>query len=133
MKRKLTALELTRLETERNIWLATIRSNGRPHLVPIWFIWHEACLFLGMKGKSVKARNLQQNPNVSLALEDGSNVVICEGSAETYPQPWSAELLAKFKAKYDWDIPGDPDGYGLIVKIKPRKWMMWGAEDEDEG
>ena len=127
MNREPTPAALERLETERNIWLATMRPDGRPHLVPIWFIWHEHCFFLGMKGASVKARNLQQNPRVSLSLEDGSNVVICEGSAETY-QPWAADLLAKFKAKYDWDIPGDPDGYGLIVKITPTKWMLWGDE-----
>ena len=28
-----------RLQTERNIWLATTRPNGKPHLIPIWFVW----------------------------------------------------------------------------------------------
>ena len=26
-----------RSETEANIWFATVRADGRPHLVPVWF------------------------------------------------------------------------------------------------
>ena len=33
--------DLQRLETEAIIWLATVRSDGRPHLTPIWFVWQE--------------------------------------------------------------------------------------------
>ena len=77
-----------RLQTERNIWLATNRVDGRPHLVPVWFVWHEGHVYIGIQSNSVKARNLARNPKVSLALEDGVRVVICEGTAVTvYKSP----------------------------------------------
>ena len=28
-----------RLRTEANVWLATMRPDGRPHVSPIWFVW----------------------------------------------------------------------------------------------
>ena len=28
-----------RLGRESTIWLATVRADGRPHLVPLWYVW----------------------------------------------------------------------------------------------
>ena len=30
-----------RLHTEKNVWLCTVRSDGSPHLTPIWFVHHD--------------------------------------------------------------------------------------------
>ncbi|MCB0009397.1 MAG: pyridoxamine 5'-phosphate oxidase family protein [Anaerolineales bacterium] len=114
-----------RLLQERNIWLATNRPDGRPHLTPIWFIWQEDKIFICMKPDSVKARNLAANNAVALSLEDGSDVVICEGTAEYVAPPWSPALMAAFKAKYNWQIDEDKD-YGHVMAITPQKWLSWG-------
>ena len=42
----LTPETTQRLQTEANIWLATVRPDGQPHLVPLWFAWHEGQIFL---------------------------------------------------------------------------------------
>ena len=35
-----------RLRTDQIAWLGTVRPDGRPHLVPIWFLWDgESVLF----------------------------------------------------------------------------------------
>ena len=117
----------TRLEKERNIWMATTRPDGRPHLTPIWFIWHEGLIYICIQPTSVKARNLAHNPGAALSLEDGSNVVICEGRAEHIPAPWADALKAKFKAKYDWDIDTDKE-YGHVLAITPKKWLSWSPD-----
>ena len=62
-----------RLQTEQNLWLATVRPNGTPHLVPIWFVWVAGKIYLCTGADSVKVRNLMQNPQVSIALEDGNS------------------------------------------------------------
>ena len=69
---------LPRLQTEANIWLATVRASGKPHLVPIWFAYHDDNIYICIQSGSVKAKNMLAEPRVSLSLEDGSNVVICE-------------------------------------------------------
>ncbi|MDJ0754137.1 MAG: pyridoxamine 5'-phosphate oxidase family protein [Ardenticatenaceae bacterium] len=119
-----------RLESERNIWVATIRpQNGnphptRPHLVPVWFAWQNDKLFICIQGNSVKAKNLRQNPHISLALEDGSSVVICEGEASEIAKPGDEGVRAIFQQKYDWDITTDHE-YDLLLEIIPQKWLVW--------
>ena len=38
-----------KLETERNIWLASVRPDGRPHLVPLWFVWCHGKVYIYQK------------------------------------------------------------------------------------
>ena len=113
-----------RLETERNIWFTTVRPDGRPHMVPIWFAWYDSKLYGCIKPDSVKAKNLVNNPNVALSLEDGSSVVICEGTATSVTKPWPADIQAIFKQKYDWDISTSAD-YSMLVEVTPQKWLTW--------
>lgn len=119
---------LARLATERNIWMATVRPHNnepsvRPHLVPVWFAWHDGKIYVCIKAASVKGRNLTHNHFVSLALEDGSKVVICEGEAAVVAEPWPSAVCAIFYEKYNWHIP-DGD-YDMLVAVTPNKWLVW--------
>lgn len=116
---------LSRLESEGNIWLASVRPDGRSHLVPIWFAWNGGRLYICVEPGSVKAKNMAKRPLVSLALEDGSNVVICEGQAAVVPQPWPGAVEAIFRDKYGWEI-GREQQYTQLVAITPQKWLTWG-------
>src|SRR5512140_2813390 len=71
-----------RLSGERNIWIATVRPDGRPHLVPVWFSWVEKKIYVCTEPGSVKGRNLRINTRVALALEGGTHPVISEGLAQ---------------------------------------------------
>ncbi|HEX6303724.1 MAG TPA: pyridoxamine 5'-phosphate oxidase family protein [Anaerolineales bacterium] len=112
------------LLNQKNIWLATIRPDGRPHLVPIWYIWRQEKIYLCIEPSSVKAFNISRNSYVSLALEDGSNPVICEGVAREITLPWPVEITAAFKSKYDWDIPTETR-YTQLLEVTPDKWLHW--------
>lgn len=72
-----------RLSRESNIWMATVRGDGRPHLVPIWYIWLEGKLYICTGRETQKYANLINNQNISLALPDALNVVVIEGEAHT--------------------------------------------------
>lgn len=116
-----------RLEDEANIWLATARSDGRPHLVPIWFIWLHDEFYILTTLSSVKARNLLQNPYASIALESGNQPLIAECVARFVENPYPQELVAAFKRKYDWDISSDGEYNGMFA-LAPQKWLTWNAE-----
>jgi F420H(2)-dependent biliverdin reductase len=120
----LSAEHISKLENEANMWVATVRPDGRPHLTPVWFAWYNDRLYICIQPDGVKARNLRQNPAISLALENGSSPVICEGRAAAAPPPYSQEVIAVFKAKYDWDITTDGE-YNYLVEITPLKWLAW--------
>jgi uncharacterized pyridoxamine 5'-phosphate oxidase family protein len=117
-------MDESRLLTERNIWLATVRVNGRPHLVPIWFVWVRGLIYICTQEDSVKVRNLSANPRASFSLQDGDKPVVGEGEVRRVEQPFPEDVLAIFKQKYDWDIPRDA-GYRAMFEITPVKWLRW--------
>jgi F420H(2)-dependent biliverdin reductase len=105
-----------RLQTEPNLWLATVRPNGTPHLVPIWFVWLNGKIYLCTGADSVKARNLRGQPQVSIALEDGSQPVVMEGSAHFIGRV-DQSVVEAFRLKYDWDITVD-ETYTQVIEIE---------------
>ena len=120
----LTPTEQARQDEARNLWVATVRSDGRPHLVPVWFVREGGKLYVCTSPESVKGRNLDTNANIAAALEDGSHPLICEGTALAIGLPWPEEITRLFSNKYDWDIT-DESTYTLLVEITPRKWLTW--------
>lgn len=115
-----------RLDTDPNLWLATTRPDGRPHLVPIWFVWLDGEIYLLTSLKSVKARNLLANPRASISLEDGNRPLIAECRARLVPPPYPAALAQAFQRKYQWDIhnAGEYDG---MFALSPQRWLSWNA------
>ena len=116
-----------RLRDERNVWLATTRPDGRPHLTPIWFVYVGERFWIGTGAGSVKTRNIAGNDKVSLALEDGNAPVVAEGAVTIHPQRRPPEVVDAFAAKYGWDITitDDPDvGRVVLLEITPGKWLF---------
>jgi len=113
-----------RLAKAQTLWLATVRPTGSPHLVPVWFAWLEGCFFVCTAPESVKARNLDVNPRVVVALEDGVHPLICEGEGATVPRPWPPDVVSTFRSKYDWSIEDDAQ-YARLVQVRPTRWHAW--------
>ena len=109
-------------------WFSSMRPDGRPHLAPIWCVWHEGRAYVCTPSGSVRARNVACNSSVSLSLPDSYNVFILEGVATPAPE-MEAELQPLFLAKYNWDISADAE-YDLILAITPKKIMAWGDHGE---
>jgi F420H(2)-dependent biliverdin reductase len=117
-----------RLAASRNIWIATVRPNGAPHLIPIWFVAHGGQIYICTAPDTVKVRNLRTNPRVSLALEDGSVPVILEGAATVMENTAAPrEVIAMFKLKYGWEILLSEPHY-VIIEITTTKTLSWQAE-----
>lgn len=117
-----------RVERARNLWLATVRPDGRPHLVPVWFVTVAGRWYICTHPHSVKARNLQANPRVALALEDGDQPCVLEGRARRVtPSP---EVIAQFQAKFEWDITTDAD-YGAVFEITVIKQVLGTPTTDD--
>lgn len=114
-----------RLATERNIWLATVRPDGRPHLVAIWFVWAEDALWFATGADSTKVRNIATQPRVMLSFEDGDDSAVAAGTATRVPLPFPIAVVEAFIAKFDWDIASgiDPDvGDLALVRVDITRW-----------
>lgn len=123
-----------RLSRESNIWMATVRGDGRPHLVPIWYIWLEGKLYICTGRETQKYANLINNQNISLALPDALNVVVIEGEAHTADRKLIDPLAEHFYHKYEWDFRYDETADWRLIEITPFKILAWGdGYDSQEG
>jgi F420H(2)-dependent biliverdin reductase len=111
-----------RLETSRNLWLATVRPNGSPHLVPIWFVWVNDKAYLCTSNESVKARNISRNPRVAFALEDGDDPVLIQGTAKLLDE-FPVDVVAAFQKKFNWNIRSDST-YNTLIEITPERVVL---------
>ena len=92
-----------RLRSATILWLASVRSNGQPHLVPVWFLWEGETILIFSKPKNQKIRNLRQNTAVTVALDDtdeGDDVVVLEGVAELVSDSTVTTAMPAYVEKY---------------------------------
>ena len=59
------------LDEQMIVSCATTGPNGRPHLVPLWYVHDDGELRGWTYAKSQKARNLERDPRATLQVEDG--------------------------------------------------------------
>ena len=126
------ALE-ARLGRQKEIWMATVRSDGRPHLVPLWFIWLEEKIWICTGKETQKFTNLRGNQSVALALPDALNVIIIEGEAHVAPRNEVDRVADYFFNKYEWDFRYDNSAAWQLIEITPLKVLAWGDKYDSEG
>src|SRR5690242_3684095 len=119
-----------RLRTDVIIWLATVRPDGRPHLVAVWFLWDGATILIFSKPDQ-KIRNLRQNPQVVLALDDtadGEDIVAIEGQAALLPRDEVTATFPPYAAKYGpqlkdmgWTAESMAAEYTEPIRVTPTR------------
>src|SRR5690242_21807993 len=112
-------------------WNVTVRSVGRPHLVAVWFIWNDEHLLVFSKPNNQKVRNLRQNPNVTVALDDtddGDDPIVIEGAAELVDDSDISTNLPAYLEKYgeamkEIGLPGAQMAkvYSQAIRITPAR------------
>lgn len=73
---KMTGAELRAfLDEQRIVQVATIGPNGRPHLMPLWYVVEDGDGDPVLRGwtfaKSQKARNLERDPHATISIDNG--------------------------------------------------------------
>jgi PPOX class probable F420-dependent enzyme len=124
-----------RLRSEPIIWLSTVRADGRPHLVPVWFLWDGSTILIFSQPDNQKIRNLRQNVNVALALEatnDGEDVAIFEGTAALLDEKTADLITSAYIEKYGkmmeamgWQAEGMAASYSQPIHVTPTKVITW--------
>jgi PPOX class probable F420-dependent enzyme len=93
-----------RLRHNLMAWLTTVRSDGQPVTVPVWFLHREDdTILVYSQPSSAKFRNIDANPKVSLALDVcdlGRNIVRIEGTAARSSAETPADQQPEYVAKY---------------------------------
>jgi len=111
-----------RLGRARILWIASVRTDRRPHLAPVWFAWVGGSFYVSTAPGSVKARNLERNRRAVVALEDGVRPLVCEVEASTVARPYPRPVVEAFLRKYDWRIDREAT-YSRLLRLSPRRWQ----------
>jgi PPOX class probable F420-dependent enzyme len=117
---------IDRLRDERNVWLATVRPDGRPHVAPVWFVYVDDRIWIGTGLDSVRVRNLRANPAASASLEDGDTPIVAEGMVLVHEHDRPPAVVDAFRAKFDWDITREADedlGTLVLLELRPHRWL----------
>jgi len=125
------------LTESKNYWLCSVRPNGKPHVVPRWGAFVEDKFYYDGSPETRHARNIMENPHVSLHLESGSEAIILEGTSAPTGKP-SPELGKKlsqaYRKKYKEEgyapKPNQWDKGGLYV-FTPRQCIAWSTFTKD--
>ena len=124
-----------RLRNEPIIWIGSVRPDGRPHMVPVWFLWDRTSIFIFSQPKAQKIRNLESNPNVTLALEAanaGADIAIVEGTAIVSPAANAQGIMPAYSAKYaqaiaemSWNPETMLSDYSQLIQVTPTRLIAW--------
>jgi len=120
-----------RLRNDITIWLCTVRPDGRPHAVVVWFLLDGQDILIFSKPNNQKLRNIENNSNVLLALDDtkggsqplaieGTAVLVKDGSVST-AMPAYAEKYAEKFAQYNWTGESMAQEYSEPIRITPTR------------
>ena len=125
----------SRLEEEEVAWLTTVRSDGQPQTVPVWFLWDDEGFLIYSQPDRQKPRNISRNPHVGLNLNSdarGGNVVRLEGTATIADDAPPSDEVPSYVEKYresisriGFDVDGFARAYAVAVRVRPERWQVW--------
>lgn len=86
--------------------VATLRSDGRPHVVPVWYEWDGQLLRFEALPDSQKGTNVRRDPRISVVVDDALDPlryrgVMLEGRAEIIDdQKRALAIVARICRRY---------------------------------
>jgi PPOX class probable F420-dependent enzyme len=97
-----------RLAVSHDYWCATVRPDGRPHVMPVWGVWLDGRLWFSSGLRSRKARNLAADPRCTLTTDDAQNPVVLDGVAARVDDADDiSAFVVAMNAKYDAGMTAD--------------------------
>ena len=103
-----------RLIANRNYWVVTASAAARPHAMPVWGVWLPEAegdgdrFWFSCSPNARKARNLAENPQCTVTVQDTVECVSVEGTARPVGPTVAASgvdaMVYTYLAKY-WPDP----------------------------
>jgi PPOX class probable F420-dependent enzyme len=119
--------------------LGSIEPDGRPHVVPLWFVWLEDAIFASCSRDSRVFANVRRDPRVALEFDRGRSWtelggVLVHGRAEpivpddpasrrplsAWFDKYSSELGAEGFRSYTEQVP-----HPALLRVRPDRLAAW--------
>jgi len=121
------------LEAQRDLWLATADTSGKPHLIAASAWWDGTDLVVATRADSRTAANLVVGSEVRLAAGSPADVVMIDaGVVDSVPAGEAAELADGFTIAVGWDPREVGEGW-VFYRLRPTRIQAYRGYDELEG
>jgi PPOX class probable F420-dependent enzyme len=117
--------------------IATLRQDGAPHVLPVWFRWDAGTVKIWTTDKRVWVRNILRDPRVGFSVqtfEAPYPAVMLRGSATVATADDTATVEEARAISRRYLPPEEVDGYvadwpdlRTIVTIVPHHLVSWSA------
>ena len=115
------------LAEQKIVSVATTGPNGRPHLVPLWYVVDGGDLIGWTFAKSQKAKNLERDARATLQVEDGVEyqelrgvMMECDVELERDPQRVGDDYgIPLFRRYASPDLP--PEVTAMVAQQAPKR------------
>jgi PPOX class probable F420-dependent enzyme len=130
------------LAEPRNVIVAGVRRDGRPHVSPNWFHWDGERFYISTTRGRVKYAIFRRDPRAQLAVDDSTRfrALLVPGTVEIR-EDLAAELphFRAIREKHGMAIPNDEehlralsDEGRVLLAITPdgppSTWTSWGLD-----
>jgi pyridoxamine 5'-phosphate oxidase family protein len=126
-----TNREIAYLQEQTMGRLATIGRDGRPHVIPLTYVYNPAEDSIDLGGidfaSGKKWRDAQGNPKVTFLVDDFD---VGGPSARAVEVRGDAELHATGGSKIN---PRFPQFVEQFIRLRPRHIVSWGVDDVGSG
>ena len=126
------------LAEPRNVIVAGIRKDGRPHLSPNWFFWDGDKFYVSTTRNRVKYRVFRRDPRVELIIDDatGFRYVVVSGTVEIREDvPAELSRFRAIREKHGRAVPPDDQLAAdliaedrVLLAITPSAWTAAGLD-----
>ena len=124
------------LNEQKILRLATVGKNKTPHVVPVWYRYNGKKFHIGTNTKTVKAKNIKKNGQVSCCIDVGINApsiygVLVKGNASLILESVKVKTIAKkILSRYFESLDNQSartllNDTNCIIEIVPEKFTIW--------
>lgn len=110
-------------------WLATINSDGSPHVTGIGAMWHDGSFWFETGPNTRKAKNVARDPRCTLSVAMKDYDLVIEGNATKITDAATVATLAAQWAE-SWPVRVDDTGIALTADYSapsagPPPWHVY--------
>ncbi len=109
--------------------VATVGTDGAPHVVPLWFTWEPDAVFVSIRGASRTLENVRRDPRVALLFDAGRTWIELAGAevhGKAEPlEPSHPDLrrpISRWHDKYRLQLAGG--GFRRFTQSIDELWFL---------
>jgi PPOX class probable F420-dependent enzyme len=124
------------LAEQKVMTVATVGPNGRPHLMPLWYVPDADGTLTGWTyAKSQKAKNLERDPRATVQVEDGVEyadlrgvMMECDVELDRDAKPYGLALFGRYAGQLDHDTDALVERQAskrVGLRFTPTRTISW--------